>query len=198
MLLGDSRTSAPLGTWQQPLADSLTAASGFLWSYVNRAVAGASLEYLNSVVRAPESLSWLLDPVNAQTPVLATLVNYGVNDIYYPHGYGGGPSGISHLDEAAWKARLGAMLDAVHAKFPAAIIYVTRPWMRGYDADCDTLAGWIATVLSTRSPWAVAGDDERVWLKGADNGATMTSDGLHYSTTGNAQKAVQMKTVMGY
>lgn len=198
MLLGDSKTSAPLGTWQAPLAADLTAASGFLWSYVNRAVAGASLEYLNGVQRAPESLAWLLDPVPSAYAVPAVLINYGVNDLVYPKGLGGGPSGIANLDEATWKANLGAMLDAIHAKWPTATVYVTRPWMRGYDADCDTLAGWIATVLSTRGPWAVAGDDERVWLRGADNGATMTSDGLHYSAAGNTEKAAQMKAVLGY
>jgi len=198
MLLGDSKTSAPLGTWQAPLAADLTAASGFLWSYVNRAVAGASLEYLNGVQRAAEPLSWLFDPVPAQYAIPAVLINYGVNDIYYPTGYGGLPSGIANLDQTQWKANLTAMLDAIHAKWPAAAVYVTRPWVRGFDSDCNTLAGWISDVVATRATFAAVGDDERVWLKGADNGATMTSDGLHYSVAGNTEKAAQMKTLLGY
>lgn len=198
MLLGDSKTSAPLGTWQAPLAADLTAASGFLWSVVNRGVAGASVEWLNSVARAKEPVSFLLDPIPSTYAVHAALLNWGANDIYYPTGLGGLPAGVANLDETAWKANLTTILDAIHAKWPLATVYVTRPWIRGFDADFDTLAGWIADVVAARATFAAVGDDERVWMKGADNGATMTSDGLHYSAAGNTEKAAQMKALLGY
>jgi hypothetical protein len=101
--------------------------------------------------------------------------------------------------QATWEADYAYLLDALHAKYPAALIYCARPWAVGYDAEADTLAGWLATVVAARSPWAQLGHDERVWLKGADNGATMTSDGVHYSyPAGFAAAAAQWMTALGY
>ena len=35
-------------------------------------------------------------------------------------------------------------------------------------------------------------------MKGADDGATMTNDGIHPNTAGNAEKVNQVLTKMGY
>ena len=77
------------------------------------------------------------------------------------------------------------------------LVYITKPWKRGFDSTADTYAGWVDEVIAAR-PFARAGDDERVWLKGADDGATNTTDGIHYNTAGETAKAAQMKTVLGY
>lgn len=101
--------------------------------------------------------------------------------------------------QATFESDYGYLLDALHTKYPAAIIYCARPWARGYGAAPDTMAGWIATVVAARSPWAQLGHDERVWLEGGDDGATMTTDGVHYTyPLGFATAAAQWMTAMGY
>lgn len=100
--------------------------------------------------------------------------------------------------EATWKANLATILDAMNAQWPDAKVYVMRPWRRGYATECDSLATWIASVVSTRSTWAFVGPDERVFLENGDNGVTYTSDGIHPNTAGYALTAAQWKTVLGY
>lgn len=92
----------------------------------------------------------------------------------------------------------GYILDAIHVKWPSAQVYVAKPWAADGDADANTIAGWIDAVLLTRSAWAHAGHDERVWAKGADNGATMMWDGIHYSTAGTVECARQWRAILGY
>jgi lysophospholipase L1-like esterase len=118
--------------------------------------------------------------------IRSIIVNFGANDV------------SSLPAEATWKANLDYVLDALHVKYPNASVYVTRPWRRGFAAECNTLATWIAAELVARSTWAFVGDDERVWLEGGDDGATMSVDGIHYSTAGQAVAASQRKTAIGY
>ena len=113
------------------------------------------------------------------------LVNLGANDM------------LSLPAEATWKADYAYILDALHTKCPSADVRCVKPWRVNHDADAVTLAGWIDSVRSTRA-WALPGHDESGWLKGSDNGATMSSDGVHYSTAGQTEAAAQWRTVMGY
>jgi len=99
--------------------------------------------------------------------------------------------------QATFEADLAYTLDAIHTAWPATRLGVALPWSRTYDAQADTLATWIANVLSTRS-WAFAGPDERVYLKGADDGATYTVDGVHPNAAGYALAAARWQTSMGY
>jgi lysophospholipase L1-like esterase len=118
-------------------------------------------------------------------PPQYVLLNLGINDVA-----GGLPA------EATWNANLAYILDAYHAAWPLASVYVAKPWGRTWDTGCDTVATRIDTVLSTRGTWAYVGDDERAWLKAADNGATMTSDGIHYSAAGVAAKVAAVMAVL--
>jgi hypothetical protein len=97
-----------------------------------------------------------------------------------------------------WQTDLAYIVDAMHTKYPSALVYIAKPWRQGYDAQCDTLAGYIDTIIAARAGWAFAGHDERVWLKGADDGATMTYDGIHYTAVGNTEAASQWQTALGY
>jgi len=179
MTLGDSKTQG--GNWQDGLTVALQLASGLHWETSNGGVSGAT------VASAAAGISSILALLPDTTdPNVEVLCNWGSND------------SVSMPAEATFKANYLAILDAIHAKWPQAKARMTLPWRRGYDANCDTLATWIGAVQASRA-WAYIADDERVWMKGADNGATMSVDGIHYSVpTGRAEKIVQARTVLGY
>ena len=92
--------------------------------------------------------------------------------------YNLGANDASVLVEATWKANTAYILDAMHTKWPNAQIYMARPWRRGYASNCNTIATWQDSVMSTRS-WVHVGPDERVFLENGDDGARYTSDGVH-------------------
>ena len=116
------------------------------------------------------------------------MLNWGANEMVWA----GLPA------EATWRGYYTTILDAIHAKWPDATCYLMRPWAQGQDADAATLSGWISTVVAARSSFAAVGPDEAVWLKGVDDGATNTTDGVHYSTAGHAAAVTAWLTVLGY
>jgi hypothetical protein len=90
-----------------------------------------------------------------------------------------GANDVSALpSEAGWNSNLAYVLDAIHTWAPQARVGVALPWRRSYLAECNTLAGRIASVIGTRS-WAFIGPDERIYLEGGDDGAAETADGIH-------------------
>lgn len=176
MSYGDSKTAT--NSWQPGLVAMLSPSHVGTAANTNIAVSGATVASMRATVDA--------DLLAATVVPDTILVNLGVNEM------GALPA------EATWRGDLEYILDAFHAKWPWAQAYVTLPWRRSADDDANTVAGWIATVVSARSGFAHIADDERVWLKGADDGAAMTYDGIHYSAAGNAEKATRMVTAMGY
>ena len=100
--------------------------------------------------------------------------------------------------EATWKAAYAKVLDDVHTVMPAAQILVAIPWGRDRDANCNTLATWIADVLTTRAAWASVGIDERTLIENGDNGVTYTYDGIHPNAAGIAVLAPAWQAAMGY
>lgn len=177
MLLGDSKTLA--GSWQPTLAANLTAASGVPWGYSNGGVGG------DTITAAAAGIATRLAAFDATSPASA-LCNWGANDV------GSLPA------EATWKANYLTIIDAIRTKWTSAKVYLSRPWRRGYATQCDSLATWIDDIVAARPGIAFVGDDERVWMKDGDDGATMSTDGVHYSAAGQTAKAAQMLTVLGY
>lgn len=166
-------------TWGATLPSLLATATASSWSLNLAGVGGAT------VATGAASIVSILAAAPAGD-YSYVLVNYGANDVN------------SLPAQATWQADLGTILDTAHTSMPRANIYVMLPWRRGFDASCDTLATWIGNVVATRSPWAHIGPDERIWLKGADDGATNTVDGTHYSVAGHTAAAAQWKTALGY
>lgn len=97
-----------------------------------------------------------------------------------------------------WKANYQAIIDTIHARWPSVLIYLTRPWRSTGGTHWDDIAGYIDDLVAANPTFVFVGDDERVWVKGADNGATMTTDGVHYSAAGEAEAVLQKKAVLGY
>lgn len=123
----------------------------------------------------------------AQIPVGVSpvyfLINIGAHDLIY---------GLP--DEATWKANFTAALDAINTAHPDAKVYLMKSWQQGDDAEANTMAGWLDAVIASRSTFTFAGPDERVWMKGSDDGATMGT--LHYTTAGQFECARQWLQVL--
>ena len=173
---GDSKTTS--NGWQPTLLTSLNAAASPLWlSSANFALATYTAAELQALIAV--SVPAAVYSVNY------VLLNIGINDV------------IDGTTEATFKAAYLACLDIFNARLPNAVVYCMRVWGRGYGAEYTALNSWINDCIALRS-FAFAGPDETVWLEGGDDGATMTSDGIHYSAAGNAEAAAQWKTVLGY
>jgi hypothetical protein len=113
--------------------------------------------------------------------------NLGANDLI---------SGIPA--EATWKTNYQYIIDAFHTKWADAKIYLAKPWVRNYDANALTMAGWIDDLVTANSGVVFVGHNENIWMKSDDNGAAMTSEGIHYSTAGNAEIINQWITAFGF
>ena len=126
--------------------------------------------------------------LDAQLPLITTpnvnivLSTLGVND-------------IAVTSEANFKADYLYIVDKIKARFPSANMYLSKVWKQG--ADPANVNTWIDYVIAQRS-FCNAGHNETGWLEGGDNGATMTSDGVHYSDAGKTECAAQWKTILGY
>lgn len=176
LIIGDSK-SISSNSWPTTLTANLnTATSPNPWAQDNVSVGAQGASYFATNIAAI-----LAAQSGNHTRVLFTI---GVNDF-----------GIA--TEAAWIADMETTLDAINARWPSALVYIAYPWKQGHDANATAYHGWIDTIIAAKS-FARAGPDEATWLKGADNGATNTTDGIHYSTAGQAAAAAQWKTTLGY
>jgi lysophospholipase L1-like esterase len=178
--MGDSK-SVTGESWITQLSSSLQVATN-----------GASAQgYGNggwTVAQTASSATSIVNSLSAGTNVI--LLNLGVNDVGFVAPY-------ALPDQTWWQNNYLAIIDAVRVRFPSASIYLMRPWKQGTDTEMDSLATWIGNVQAARAG-VFLGPDERSWLKGADNGATMTSDGVHYSAAGQTECAAQWKQILGY
>ena len=178
LTLGDSKTVATYpNSWGATLTSALNVATSPTadWTRTDIAVSGQTAEWF------ADNIASVLSPVT--TGQSHVLFNMGVNSF--------------GAAEADYKADVLTIADAIHARWPAAVIYMMRPWKRGFDATADTHAGWINDLVASRT-FIELGPDERSWLKGADDGVTMTTDGIHYSAAGQAECADQWQTTLGY
>ncbi len=174
-------------SWGTTLISALDAAVPVNWSAVenlprNWAVSGATVASLKSSI---DSLIAVHD-ANSETSNYVFLMNLGANDA----------SGLPA--EATWKANYQYMIDALIVKYHTAKIYIAKPWRRNMLAACNLMAGYIDDLIAANPTTCFAGHDERTWLEGGDDGATMTYDGIHYSTAGLAECAAQWQTILGY
>jgi lysophospholipase L1-like esterase len=180
---GDSKTQRyewePLLRTNVPALDAPMWTSTAMWGALGRA--GATVASMKALVDG----DLLYMPKTPAPDYL--LFNLGVNDI-----------GAGLPAEAVWEANVLYIIDAFRVRYPNVKVYLMRPWYRAHLAEANTLAGWIDVIVAARPGIAFVGPDERVWMAGNDDGATMTTDGTHYSAAGNAECARQWQTVLGY
>lgn len=178
MELGDSKTS--IVGWQ-PLLDRR------LWGRIapavyhkNGGISGATVATYAGTIAAT-----LANMPTAATSPIRVLINLGVNDF------------AALPVEATWEADYLTIIDAALVKWPTARIYLMLPWQLAQDANANTVATRIGHLIAARPGQVFAGPDERVWLKGSDNGTTNTSDGKHYSDAGHIAGAAAWAVVLG-
>lgn len=123
----------------------------------------------------------------AAGPYFFALLDLGVND------FPSIPDIPTVQDKATFKAAYISILDQLNTLRPGILVFCAYPWARTFDIQADIVAGWIAECIAVRS-FARVGHDERIWLKGNDDGATMTTDGTHYSVAGESEIIVQWQS----
>jgi lysophospholipase L1-like esterase len=160
-MIGDSKTLS-FTDWRWPLWSQYQTFTGQPWAYNQRGITGTTVaSYSHTDINQARTES-------AQVKVL---VNFGANDV------------SSLPAQATWKANYNSLIDDIKLRWPTAQIYIARPWRQSFDTESDTLATWISDIVALRS-YLHLGIDERVTIKGADNGVSETVDGIHYSTIG--------------
>jgi hypothetical protein len=57
---------------------------------------------------------------------------------------------------------------------------------------------WIDNAIAARSTFVFTGPDERIVIKGSDNGDSETTDHMHYSALGQSLWAQAWQLTLGY
>lgn len=190
-ILGDS-LSYTGNAWGKMLLEKLNLDRSE-WSFVeelprNWAVSGRSVADVKSSID-----SWITAHTYNAERNYCFLINLGANDIE--------SDGSPAPDETTWKTNYQYIIDALVAAFPGCKIILSKPSEIYADNNSATVAGYIDDLITANPGVCYEGDNELVWKKGADNYATMTIDGQHYSTAGQVeaetQKEAKVISVMG-
>ncbi len=135
--------------------------------------------------RSTATLQTLIDAELAARTAIPDVVlyNMGANDTTF---------------DAAWKNSTAYIVDAIHAKWPNAPVYVVTAWTRANGlAKAQDLYNRVEELMATR-PWLHHGIDERVLLENGDDGVTYTADGTHPTTAGHQREAAAWKALLGW
>lgn len=97
--------------------------------------------------------------------------------------------------EATFKSSYLTILDAIHAKWPLAEVYLEKLWKPSGTAACAPYNTYIDYVISQRS-FAREGANEYV-LENGDNGATYYADSVHPNAAGYAILSQQFINKIG-
>lgn len=186
---GDSKTA--MGIYQPYLSTNLNVATSTKWAEIAPgavAVSGYTIGDLRNEIDARLAAI----PASAGTPAYI-LCNVGANDV-----------NTTLPTQGDWTTRYLYNADAMHAKYPNALMYIAKPWRAGKETNCNTIAGWIDAMIPQRN-FLRNGIDERAVtdggaavLEGGDNGATRTSDGIHPNAAGAVATAAAWQGKMGY
>lgn len=188
-ILGDSKAALNIvhpefGHWQDQVPAALIAKSGVIWTYLDSGVGSQTVASYRAIMQGGSTFTGV--PA-LQSPPAAVLFDLGVNDSIV------GPMPT----QANWKSDWLIMIDLVRTHWPNTPIYIMTWWggNGSQPTDADTEAGWMADMIAARAN-VYQGPDERIWYKGADNGATNTYDGTHQSLAGNIAETAAWMAVL--
>jgi lysophospholipase L1-like esterase len=186
--MGDSKS---VNTYQSLLIGDLITATNRRWSESPASIAEGGVGIVDR-----DGYTGLVNSINDKLAAAVgtpdyILSNLGTNDCV-----------VSGADEAwyhdTWKTGYLYVIDQIHAKWPNARIYLTKVWRRSYGTFCGYMNDVIEEIIAERPPFVFAGDNETVWLENGDDGATYTSDGIHYNAAGETKAAQMKQAAMGY
>lgn len=176
------------------LGDSKSATDGYPAKLLNdlNAITVPNAFWSESTPRIATA-GWTVD--NLRTGVLANIASVTPAPNYVLINIGANDMGTAEVD---WKADMQAILDAIHNQFPSAQVYIMRFWQRDVTRYFDSVAQWIADLVTLNS-FAHLGPDERVFLENGDDGATYTTDGVHPTEPAGYQlTADNWRATLGY
>jgi lysophospholipase L1-like esterase len=176
--IGDSKTPDAWGNWEAELGASLLPNNVYVPGTIDPiGIGGITVDGMRQRVDAD---------IAARTIVPnEVLINLGANDC----------TGTPVLED--WLADAQYIVDAHHTAYPNANIRVAKIWRQGKQTEYTIVNNAVTALYASRS-FLKPAIDERNILPGADDGATMTIDGTHYSAAGNTAIAAAWKTAMGY
>ena len=179
LFIGDSKQSTAR-SWHFRLLDLINTAPANVYCLKpNRiGISGITIEGMYARVDSDISaMAGYADPV-------AICINLGVNNVgTYPN--------------ANFVPYYEYIINAYHTRFPTSKIYCARVWRQGYDSNCDSYDNIYLPQIVSDLPFVQYGPDERIVLKGSDNGATNTYDGIHPSAAGESDMAAGWKVSLG-
>jgi hypothetical protein len=165
----------------------MAAITGTQWPLVNLGIGGTAVGAYpidSQLATLPKDIAPLF------------IIDLGVNNFAIP--------GVVPSHDGFVAAYL-TILDKIKAAYPFAQAYLSFPWRStqlpnwpDMNTACATLRSYIQDVIAARSDWVHAGPDQNVWLANGDNGATRTTDGVHFSSDGQAESVRQWKLIFGH
>jgi lysophospholipase L1-like esterase len=184
--IGDSKTAGS-ASYQPTLITNLESATSEEWREFPRKFATSGWEVADVKNRIDSDLELRND-----TPEYI-LINLGSNDLIAPM-----------TSESAFKTDYLYILDALHAKWPTAEIYLAKPIRLNAappstpSADSATLATWIDDIVAARPSFAYAGVVEATTLEGGDSYVTRMGDNTHPTAAGYVAMAAAWQAILGY
>jgi lysophospholipase L1-like esterase len=210
LALGDSKSAPDSNSWINDVAGHLNSENGAFWRGLEQGRGGYTVQktkinltsnndpatFTDDIVDAAQTKCETSTSVFERCPHAIgvsgeppyIVIDLGVNDVGFT-----APWVLPN--QTTWQNDYLAVLDALHAQWPNALVYITKPYKGGGDDSVfDTMAGWVDNVVAARA-FARAGDDERSWFK--PNIGTYSTDNLHFNTTaGQAAKAAAVEAVL--
>lgn len=176
VLFGDSKTAR--GEWDYVFNHYAQMATGYKWTMdANLAVGGWHVGDARSNIDA------LLAAQPASVSPEIIMSNFGANDV------------DSGTLPSTYKGNYLYTLDAIHAKWPSATIYIANAFNSDQVTACNDMAAVNAEIVAERS-FVRAGIDERAFLAAYDSGATNLADPKHPSTAGYVATALAWVSVV--
>jgi hypothetical protein len=182
--IGDSKTAG--GLWQAYLGTNGNA----YWEHNaggRLALAGQGIQWVSNNIG-----SWLTtnNTANGVNPDVI-LLNSSVNDVWMN-------PGSLHI----YTNSLTNVLYRLNTNWPSAKIYCVSFWKSNFNVECralNTAKSNVVDWLNTFSSYAFNGPNEEDYLSNSWNGSsfTFTTDGVHYSATGNKEHARQWMLTLG-
>lgn len=172
--VGDSKTYAD---WQYMLYDSINSAPFFQWAGIPGKIGVGGATAASMKARCDADIL----PMNYTPDEI--LLNLGANDF------------ATIGDGSVWKTNMLYIINAYHTAFPTAKLRVAKAASRGASVGMAVASAKIDEIYAA-NPWLQPGINE-IFLAGADDYATYTTDGVHPNAAGQALVAAAWKTAMG-